>query len=88
MPQTTSLRKSPLLCRAPCKAGILDNAAHGERVHGVMPWDGQDPPVVGQDDVLALPGDVEPSLFERSHGPIPGILGMRYAGISASLRFC
>ena len=46
------------------KAGILDNAAHGERVHGVVPWDGHDPPAVGHDDVLALPGVVEPSLFE------------------------
>jgi hypothetical protein len=31
--------------------------------------DGQDPPAVGHDDVLALPGDVEPSLLERPHGP-------------------
>ena len=52
-----------------CKAGILDDATHRERVHGVVPWDGQDSPAVGHDDVLALPGNVESSLFERPYGP-------------------
>lgn len=39
------------------KAGIPDDAAHSERVHGVVPWNGHNPPSVGHDDVLALSGD-------------------------------
>ena len=45
------------------KAGILDNTTHRERVHGVMPWNGQYPRAVGQDDVLALPGYVWKQIF-------------------------
>ena len=73
-----------------CKTGVPDNAAHGERVHGVVPWDRDDPPAVCHDDVPALPRDVESSLFERLNGPrcgMPGIFGMDYAGISTSLSF-
>jgi hypothetical protein len=73
------------------KAGILDNAAHRERVYGVMPWDGHDPPAVGHDDVLALPRDLKANLLKRPNSPKvgdPSIFGTRYAGISTSLRFC
>jgi hypothetical protein len=51
------------------KAGIPDNTAHGEPVHGVVPWDGHDAPAVGHDDVLALPRDLETGLLKRPHSP-------------------
>ena len=46
------------------KAGIAGDAAHSERVHRVVPGNGHNPPSVGHDDVLALPGNVEAGLFE------------------------
>ena len=51
------------------EAGVPDNAAHCDRVHGVVPWDGQNPRSVCHDDVLALPGNAEPSPFECPNGP-------------------
>ena len=51
------------------KAGIADNTAHGERVHGVMPWDSHDAPAVGHDDVLALPRHLETGLLKRPDSP-------------------
>ena len=62
----TGLINQELLRR---EAGIPDNATHRERVHGVVPWDGHNPPAVGHDDVLALPRYVEAHLFERLNGP-------------------
>ena len=54
------------------KAGILDNTTHRECVHGVMPWDGHDPPAVGHDDVLALPRDLKAGLLKRPNSPKVG----------------
>jgi len=54
------------------KTGVLDNPTHRERVHGIMPWDGHDPPAVGHDDVLALSRDLKASLFKRSDSPKVG----------------
>jgi hypothetical protein len=54
------------------KTGILDNPTHCERVHGVMSWDGHDPPAVGHDDVLALPSDLKASLLKRLDSPEVG----------------
>ena len=59
--------KIPELLRR--KARIPDNAAHGERVHGVVPWNGHNPPSVGHDDVPALPGDMEAGLFQGLDRP-------------------
>jgi len=51
------------------EARIPDDAAHRERVHRVMPWDGHDPSSVRHDDVLTLPGSAEPSFFEGLDSP-------------------
>lgn len=51
------------------EAGIPDNAAHSERVHGVVPWNGHNPPSVGHDDVLALSGYMEAGLFQGRDRP-------------------
>jgi len=64
-------------------AGIPDNTAHGERVHGVMPWDGHDAPAVGHDDVLALPRNLETGLLKRPNSPkvgYPAYLGHALRG--------
>jgi len=51
------------------KAGIPDNAAHRERVHGVVPRNRHNPTSVGHDDVPALPGDMEAGLFQGLDRP-------------------
>jgi len=73
------------------EACISDDATHGERVYRIVPWDGHDPCSIRHDDMLALPGDVEPGLFEclaAGRWGIPGMFGIRDAGISTSLKFC
>ena len=50
------------------EAGVLDDAAHSNRIYGVVPWDGHNPLSVRHDDVFALPGNTEPGLFERPNG--------------------
>ena len=60
------------------KPGIPNNTAHRQRVHRVVPWDGQNPPAVGHDDVFALPRYLEASLLKRLNSPevrYPGNLG-------------
>jgi hypothetical protein len=51
------------------ETSIADDAAHRERVHRVVPWDSHDPPSIRHHDMLALPGDPEPNLFECPDGP-------------------
>ena len=48
----------------PSKPSIADDAARRERVCGVVRRDGDDPSPVRHHDVLALPRDPEPGLFE------------------------
>ena len=43
------------------ETSIADDAAHGERVHRVVPRDSHDPHSIRHHDVLALPGDPEPN---------------------------
>ena len=52
-----------------CEAGISDDSAHRKRVHGVVPGDGHDSPAFSHDDVLPLPGNLEPSLLQSFDGP-------------------
>lgn len=47
---------------------IPDDAAHGERVHGIVSRNGDDPDAVGHHDVLALPDDSEVGLPQGSDG--------------------
>lgn len=51
------------------ETSIADDAAHRDCIYWVVPWNRQDPHSVRHDDVLALPGDPEPSLFECLDGP-------------------
>ena len=51
------------------ETSIAYDAAHRDCIYWVVPWNRQDPHSVRHDDVLALPGDPEPSLFECLDGP-------------------
>lgn len=43
----------------------MDNAAHRERVNGIVPWNAKDSAAIGHNDVFALPDNLEPRFFER-----------------------
>lgn len=49
------------------QTGIFDDAAHGERVDGVVSWDRQDPLSIAHHDVLALTHDPEAGLLKGAH---------------------
>jgi len=57
------------------EAGVLDDAAHSDRIYRVVPWDGHNSLSVSHDDVFALPCDTESGLFERPNGPKVGNSG-------------
>lgn len=42
----------------------MDDSAHCMRIHGIVPWDGQNPDAVRHDNVLALPGNQETGLLK------------------------
>jgi hypothetical protein len=46
------------------EAGVTDDSPHCVRVHGIVPWDGQNTDAVRHDNMLALPGNLETGLFE------------------------
>ena len=50
------------------ESGITDDAAHRERVDGIVPGNGDDPNTVGHHDVLALPGDPKARLLQSPDG--------------------
>ncbi len=50
-----------------CKSGIAHNTAHSERIHRIVPWNGQDALAVSHHDVLALTQNAETSLLQRTY---------------------
>src|SRR2546426_8866678 len=46
---------------------VANDAAHGERVHGVVSGDRDDPNAVGHHDVLALPNDPKARLLQSAY---------------------
>ena len=58
------------------QTSVADDSTHGEPVHGVVTWNGDDAFAVGHDDMLCtLASDAETGLFEGAYSP-----PMRYAG--------
>jgi len=49
------------------QSGVADNAAHGESIHRIVAWNGQDALAVGHHDVFALTQNAETSLLQRAH---------------------
>jgi hypothetical protein len=50
------------------QAGVADDAAHGERVDGIVSRNGDDPDAVGHHDVLALPDDTKAGFLKGPDG--------------------
>lgn len=48
----------------PC---VAHDAAHSERIHGILARDREDALSIGHNDVLAFPSNSEPSLLQRPH---------------------
>lgn len=49
-----------------CEAGVTNDAAHSEGIHGIVPRNGEDPRAVGHNDVLALADNDEADFLERA----------------------
>ena len=47
---------------------VSDDAAHGERVYGIVPRNSDNPNAVGHHDVFALPGDAKARLLQSPDG--------------------
>jgi hypothetical protein len=43
------------------EAGVADDTAHGDRVHGIMPRDRQNARTISHHDVLSLPQNDKPT---------------------------
>ena len=69
------------------EAGVLDDAAHRDRIHRVVPWDGHNPLSVRHDDVFALPGNTESGLFERPDGSKVGDPGYLWHSLRRDFDF-
>lgn len=49
---------------------ISDNTAHGEGIHGICKWDGQNPFAIGHRDVLSFSNNPVAAFFKSSHGSL------------------
>ena len=49
------------------KSGVADNSAHSERIHRIVPWNGQNALTVSHHDMLALAQNTEARLFHSTY---------------------